>query len=287
MSESSRERQVESILHAYLQAVDAGQKPDPEELLRQHPDLAEELREFFADQEKMDNFVNSMHKAQIGDATIGAGEAEAADALAKVRYFGDYELLEEIARGGMGVVYKARQVSLNRIVALKMILAGQFASPTDVQRFRTEAEAAANLDHPNIVPIYEVGEHEGRHYFSMKLITPFSRSLLASADERQAALLVATVARAAHYAHQRGIIHRDLKPANILLSSSQSAICNLQFPWSPTSASPSARKAPPTCRSPAPSSAHRRTWPPNRPRARRRSPRPSMSTAWARSSTNC
>ncbi len=140
--------------------------------------------------------------------------------LTRIRYFGDYEITREIARGGMGVVFRGRQVSLNRTVALKMILAGQFADDNDVKRFHTEAEAAANLDHPGIVPIYEVGQHEGQHYFSMGFVEGQSLSQrLAEGPlpSREAAELIRRVSEAIEYAHQRGVIHRDLKPANILL----------------------------------------------------------------------
>ena len=138
----------------------------------------------------------------------------------KIRYFGEYELLAEIARGGMGVVYRARQVRLNRIVALKMILAGQFAGKADVQRFHTEAEAAAQLDHPGIVPVFEVGEHEGHHFFSMGLVEGESlarRIAVGLLPPKEAAALMVKIAEAVQYAHDKGVIHRDLKPANILL----------------------------------------------------------------------
>ena len=141
----------------------------------------------------------------------------------KIRYFGDYEILEEIARGGMGVVYKARQTSLNRTVALKMILSGQLASESDVQRFDTEAEAAANLQHPNIVNIHEVGKHEGQHYFSMDYVEGRSLADLTREhplDAHRAASYVKSIAEAIDYAHGEGTLHRDLKPANVLIDSS-------------------------------------------------------------------
>jgi len=220
-SPTEREQRLQAILHEYLQAVDAGQKPDQAAVLRAHPDLAEDLSAFFADQHKLSRLASSLDTQTIAlGVSREASESEPHPDLApvRIRYFGDYELQQEIARGGMGIVYQARQVSLNRLVALKMILQGELASPEDVQRFRTEAEAAAHLDHPQIVPIYEVGEFQGQQYFSMKLIRQRSKEELQKPlPPRDAARLVSQVSRAVHHAHQRGILHRDLKPGNILI----------------------------------------------------------------------
>src|SRR6516162_891049 len=123
-----------------------------------------------------------------------------------------YEILDELGRGGMGVVYKARQLSLGRLVALKMILAGEHAGRVQLARFRTEVEAVAHLQHPNLVQVYEVGEHDGRPYFVMELVEGGSLDLKTDAKPqppRHAAQLLETLARAVHAVHQQGIIHRD------------------------------------------------------------------------------
>jgi WD40 repeat protein len=229
-SSALRDSRLRQILQDYLLAVDAGQAPDPQEWLGRYPDFASELQAFFSDQAQLDQLVKSMRAGAAAGQPGGEGKetlTQATDqaspggsASGSLRSFGDYEILAEIARGGMGIVYKARQIGPNRLVALKMILSPQLITPAALERFRGEAEAVANLDHPHIVPLYEYGEHEGNSYFSMKLIEGASLAQdldIYQGDQPEAARLVAVVARAVHYAHQHGILHRDLKPANILL----------------------------------------------------------------------
>jgi WD40 repeat protein/serine/threonine protein kinase len=218
-----REQLLDEVVTAYLKEARAGRTPQPEAWLARYPELASELAEFFADRAALERLAVPLRS--VAPAGLPA------------EVVGDYELLKEIARGGMGVVYRARQKSLHRVVALKMVLAGRLASAEDVTRFRREAEAAAHLDHPHIVPIYEVGEWRSSEsspavpYFSMRLIDggslaewlPYEPRPSGSAAEKRfltgAARIVAMAARAVHHAHQRGILHRDLKPSNILLAS--------------------------------------------------------------------
>lgn len=155
---------------------------------------------------------------QRNEAVAPRGAAESVVRLP--RLFGDYELLEEIARGGMGAVYKARQRSLNRCVAVKMVLGGPFASAAATERFLAEAQAAASLQHPNIVAIHQVGEQEGQPFFSMDLVEGKSLGEMLREgpfEPRRAARYLKTIAEAVHYAHQKGILHRDLKPSNVLV----------------------------------------------------------------------
>src|SRR5216684_2026169 len=150
----------------------------------------------------------------LNDEVSGAGGTAIPEEL------GDYQLMEKIGCGGQGVVYRARQKSLNRIVALKVIGLGRWATRAHIKRFRREAEAAASLDHPCIVPIYEVDEGDGSCYFSMKLIEGGQLDEVVKRmpmSVRQAAELMAKVARTVHYAHEHGVLHRDIKPGNILL----------------------------------------------------------------------
>jgi tRNA A-37 threonylcarbamoyl transferase component Bud32 len=212
--ESGRGPLGKQIILAYLKAVEEGQKPDPNDILARYPDLAAELGVFFASQEQQRHVVAAPQAAVPVEHT----------AQAVAQAFGDYEALEEIARGGMGVVYRAHQVSLNRTVALKMIRDTELASPEEVRRLRFEATHLAQLDHPNIVPIYEVGEHAGLPYISMKWIpgNDLRRDIPYFArNPRAAAQLIVQVARALQHAHQRGVLHRDLKPANILLDAAK------------------------------------------------------------------
>jgi WD40 repeat protein/tRNA A-37 threonylcarbamoyl transferase component Bud32 len=232
---SDREERLQDALLAYFEAVEQGPAPDRQEWFDRYPEFAAELAVFFAGRDQVELLAGPL-RAVLGaqaEETVDAGPApDRGDSSnlplpgTRVRYFGNYELLGAIGQGGNGVVYAARQRNLNRVVALKMILAGRLASEAERQRFHNEAEAVAGLDHPHIVPIYEHGEHDGYPYFSMKLVGggSLARHMAACGEPsaaglppREAARLLATVARAVHYGHQHGILHRDLKPQNILV----------------------------------------------------------------------
>lgn len=193
----------EEILAEYLQRLESGGAPDPSEYLGKYPQYADELRSFFRNHHWMG------HEPTPQAGTLCGQKV------------GSYKIESEIARGGMGVVYRATQSGLDRPVAVKLISNGVLASEEERKRFRIEAEAAAQLDHPGIISIHEIGSWNGHEYFSMMLVDgPTLQQLVdeQSLDDQQAAEVVRDIARAVAYAHRAGIVHRDLKPANILIN---------------------------------------------------------------------
>ncbi len=192
---------------------------DVEGVSRQHPTLAGELRELWA----VAQFAELIQRPASQGVTIARPTRVEDSAQPNLpREFGDFTLLNELGRGGMGVVYQAQQKSLNRIVALKMIREAHLASSDDGARFRAEAAAAARLHHPNIVTVYEVGTHDGQAYFCMEYVpgTTLAQRIHAEGPlpNREAARIVAIIAQAVQHAHEEGVLHRDLKPSNILLT---------------------------------------------------------------------
>ncbi len=208
------------VLEDLTRQARGGEAPDFDAVGRAHPQLVDEIRGLWAtammaeDLAGVPDALGSPARGQDGAATNSAGPP---------RRIGDYELLEEIGRGGMGVVFKARQISLGRTVALKMALQGDLASASDLARFRAEAESAARLHHPHVVPVYEVGDFQGRAYFSMQLVegTTLARRIAdGPLAAREAASILLPVCRAVAEAHRQGFLHRDLKPSNILIDRS-------------------------------------------------------------------
>lgn len=226
-----RERCLDEAVLAYLKAREGNPQLDQQSWIEQYPDLKDDLANFFSDQNRIDKFADLLRlvtdageTTANGDVTLGWDPADEASYVSNapgLQVLGDYEILEEIGKGGMGRVYKARQRSLKRIVALKMILAGAHAGAEELKRFRSEAEAVARLQHPNIVQIFEVGELDGLPFFSLEFVDGGSLAAQLNGTPlpvRAAAELIRTLAEAVEFAHQNGIIHRDLKPANVLLS---------------------------------------------------------------------
>ncbi len=234
----NREEQLDQVLAEYIRRIDAGESVDRERFLNAHPDFADELDELLGIADKVEQMagpVVSCEQAERDQEVDYATDSDLHETITHTseptppadvpgeclpRQCGDYELLEVLGRGGMGVVYRARQVNLNRTVAVKMILEGRLASTSDVQRFQIEAQAAGRLSHSNLVTVYEIGELDGRHFYSMDYIDGVSLADLVRdgpQDSKRAARYLQTIAEAIHLAHDNGILHRDLKPANVLI----------------------------------------------------------------------
>jgi serine/threonine-protein kinase len=220
-----RDETLAVLLAELSDRLRAGGPADVEAVARRHPSLATELRELWA----------VAQFAQLARHAVAAPPPEADPTPAHLpRAFGDFELLGELGRGGMGVVYRARQKALNRVVAVKMVREAHLATDADRARFRAEAEAAARLQHRNIVTVFEVGSHDGQAYLVMEYVPGRTLGQLVAGGplpSRIAARLVAAVARAVEHAHAHGILHRDLKPSNILLADAPPGPDGL--PWEP------------------------------------------------------
>jgi eukaryotic-like serine/threonine-protein kinase len=234
---TSEESILASLLDELTEALRQGRQPDVDQVANRHPALADDLRMLWAtvwiaEEMAKDGPGDSGPIAELGSAletfdwmpqarTAGAIASNSPEAIAvRGRSFGEYELLDELGRGGMGVVFRASQVARHRIVALKLLLRGAASSTQDIERFRVEAMAASQLAHPHIVPVYQVGESDGQPYFTMQFIdgTTLARRLAdGPIPAMDAARLLVPVCKAVHYAHDHGVLHRDLKPSNILI----------------------------------------------------------------------
>lgn len=232
LDDQDQDDPLAAIIARYLRSVEQNDALDRQQLLSKHPEFATELLAFFDDHDLMSQVAPSEAAPSVErvtahgstdldlDETIAPRDSELNPTTVPLAVFGDYELLEEISRGGMGIVFRARQISLDRIVALKMILSGVLAGSEDIDRFYAEALSAAQLNHPNIVPIHDVGCQNGQHFFSMEYVPGTN---LASYEKSHAlsyqscARLMMLIAHAVAHAHRHGIVHRDLKPSNVLL----------------------------------------------------------------------
>jgi len=221
--EAGRDELLAQLLGELTEQQRTGRQPDLDALASQHPLVADELRELWAAAQIAEEFAHqgSRSRSTVELAALASVPARAPASPPLPRAFGDYELLEELGRGGMGVVYKARQCQPERTVAIKMILRGDLASKADLARFRAEAQSAARLEaHPSVVAVHDVGEVGGQPFFSMRYVEGTTLAKLVAQGplpQREAARHLAAISQAVEYAHQCGILHRDLKPSNVLI----------------------------------------------------------------------